>query len=59
MGKYYVTTMVTFYGEVEADSEEQAEQLGWEWEDNFVYDGVYSIEVQEAGDDDEEGEDDD
>jgi hypothetical protein len=58
MAKYYVTTMVTFYGEVEADSEEQAEQMGWDWEDNFVYDGVYSIEVQEA-EDNNEGEDDD
>ena len=54
MAKFYVTTMVTFVGEVEADTAEEAEAKGWEWEDEFMYDGVYSIEVEEMEDDDED-----
>jgi hypothetical protein len=60
MGKYIVKTMVTFYGVVEAESEQDAEQMGWDWEEEYMtYDGVYSIDVEETEDDDEEGEDDD
>ena len=55
MAKYYVQTLVTFGGEVEADSQEEAEQKGWEWEDeDFMYDSVYSIEVEELEDYDSE-----
>ena len=54
MAKFYVTTTVTFVGEVEADTAEEAEAKGWEWEDEFMYDGVYSIEVEEMEDDDED-----
>ena len=47
MAKYYVQTLVTFGAEVEADSEEEAEQKGWEWEDELLYEGVYEIQVEE------------
>ena len=54
MSKYYVKTIVEFVGEVEADTPEEAEAKGWEWEDELVYDGVYSIEVEELEDDSED-----
>lgn len=50
MARFYVKTTVTFCGEVEADSEAEAEQLGWEWEDLLYYDGVYDIKVDELDD---------
>lgn len=54
MAKFQVTTTVTFTGEVEADSQEEAEAKGWEWEDELQYDGVYSIEVEELEDNEDE-----
>ena len=55
MAKFAVTTMVTFYGEIEADSPEDAESAGWEWEsEDFTYDGVYSIEVTEMEEEENE-----
>ena len=54
MGKYQVTTTVTFTGEVEADSREEAEKLGWEWEDELHYDGVYEIVVEELEEEEED-----
>jgi hypothetical protein len=61
MPKYYVKMMIEFVGELEADSEEQAEQLAWtSWgesvDSEITYDGVYSIDVEEI--EDEEDEDD-
>lgn len=48
MTKYFVTTTVTFSGDVEASTPEEAEKMGWEWEDLLHYEGVYSIEVEEV-----------
>jgi hypothetical protein len=61
MTKYYVEMMVEFSGEIEADSREQAEELAWtSWGDSMdneiTYDGVYSIEVAEVDDEEEEDE---
>ena len=56
MPRFEVTTLVEYCGEVEADSREEAEQMGWSWEDNLNYFAVESIEVAEL--DDEEDEDD-
>lgn len=53
MPKYYVKTVVEFSNEVEADSEAEAEAIAWKWEE-LHYDGVYSIEVEELEDDEEE-----
>ncbi len=47
MPKFFVQTTVTFVGEVEAEDREDAEKIGWDWEDELMYDGVYSIEVEE------------
>jgi hypothetical protein len=48
MPKYAITTTVTFYGEVEALDETDAEEQGWNWEsEDFMYDGVYDITVEE------------
>jgi hypothetical protein len=61
MSKYYVKMRIDFAGEIEADSAEEAEKLAWtSWGDSMdndiTYDGVYSIDVEEL---DEEDEDDD
>ena len=53
MAKFYVTTTVTFCGEVEAENRDEAEQKGWEWEDELHYDGVFEITVEEMEDEDE------
>jgi hypothetical protein len=58
MATYIVSTRVDFVQYVEADSEAEAEEMGWAYEMEH-YDGVYSIEVEEiyeAEDDDEDGE---
>ena len=47
MALFSVITTVTFAGEVEADTAEEAEAMGWQWEDELHYDGVYSIDVEE------------
>jgi hypothetical protein len=54
MGKYYVQTVVTFGGEVEADSYEEAEALGWQWEDELLYEGVMEIQVEEQEEEEED-----
>lgn len=58
MGLWYVKNVVEFYGEVEADSQEEAEEKGWYYDD-LNYGGVYSVEVEEivSNEDWEEGED--
>ena len=53
MARFQVTTTVIFTGSVEADSREEAEKLGWEWEDELMYDGVDNIEVDELEDGEE------
>lgn len=53
--------MIEFSGEIEAESREAAEQLAWtSWGDSMdneiTYDGVYSIEVAEVDEEEEEDE---
>jgi hypothetical protein len=53
---------IDFSGEVEADSQDEAEQLAWvSWGagvgDLVSYDGVYSIDVDEIEEEDEDEED--
>lgn len=62
MGRYYVKMRIDFAGEIEADTENQAEDLAWtSWGDTMdnaiTYDGVYSIDVEKMEDDEEEDED--
>jgi hypothetical protein len=52
MPRFYVRTMVEFSQEVEAEDEAAAEELGWNWEDG-LYDGVYTINVEELEDEEE------
>jgi hypothetical protein len=53
MAKYQVTTLVSFTGEVEAENREEAEQKGWEWEDELMYDGVFEITIEELEEEEE------
>jgi hypothetical protein len=62
MGRYYVEMKVDFAGEIEADSKEHAEELAWTmWGDTsdceIQYDGVYSIDVEELREIEEDEED--
>ena len=64
MGRYYVEMKIDFSGEIEADSEADAEALAWtSWGDTsdseITYNGVYSIDVEELPDDEDEEEEDD
>lgn len=50
---------IDFAGEIEADTENQAEDLAWtSWGDSMdnliTYDGVYSIDVEKMEDDEED-----
>jgi hypothetical protein len=55
MPKYEVKVTVDFYGVVEADSEADAEAMGWYWEDEpFQYDGVFDIVVSELEEEEED-----
>lgn len=61
MAKFYVEMLIEFSGEIEADSEEQAEELAWTaWGDtmdsDLTFDNVLSIDVKEVEEEDEEDE---
>lgn len=56
MPRFEITTTVTYTYDVEADSLETAEKLGWEYED-YLYTGtVEDIEVYEYQEDEDEEE---
>ena len=55
MSKYELTVNVTYTYEVEADSPEEAEKQGWEFEDYSHTAEVQDIDVAEL-EDDEDGE---
>ena len=55
MATYLVSTRVDFVQYVEADTEAEAEAMGWEY-DMEHYDGVYSIDVEEIYEPDEDEE---
>jgi hypothetical protein len=54
MPKYFVKTVVEYSNEVEAENEAEAEAIGWKWEDELHYDGVYEITVEELEEDEED-----
>ncbi len=59
MARFYVQMKVDFAGEIEADSKEHAEELAWtSWGDTYdseiTYDGVYSIDVEELDEEEDE-----
>lgn len=47
MGMYRVQVVVNFDYEIECESEEEAEKQGWNWEDYTHYSDVYSIDVED------------
>ena len=53
MAQFYVKTLVTFTGTVEADSEAEAQEIGYYY-DNLNYDGVYDVEVEEIESDEDD-----
>ena len=61
MPKFYVQMKIDFAGEIEAESKDEAESLAWtSWGETYdspiVYDGVYSIDVEELDEEDEDEE---
>ena len=58
MGLYNVTVRVDFDYEVEANSQEEAEEQGWHWEDYAHFADVYSINVEDITPEEDEEEDD-
>lgn len=59
MPLYNVKMMIEFQGEIEADSEADAQDKSWTaWSDNLdseiTYAGVYSIDVDEIEEDEED-----
>lgn len=57
MPKFYVEMRVDFSGEIEAESQEEAERLAI-YDETCSYDGVYSIDVTEIEEEEEEGDED-
>ena len=62
MPRFYVEMRIDFNGEIEAESAEEAEKLAWtSWGDtmdkDITYDGVYSIDVSELDEEDEDEDD--
>lgn len=53
MGTYRIRTLVSYDYEVEADSEEQAEELGWSYEDYPYSASVEEITVEEIEEEEE------
>ena len=56
MPRFEVTTTVEFVGEVEAETREEAEAMGWDWEEHLNFYAVDSIEVYEYPQEDEDEE---
>jgi len=53
MPTYDIKVIVEYNYEVEADNAEEAEELGWQYEDYAFSGEVYSIEVDEQEEDEE------
>jgi len=54
MATYDLKVIVEYNYEVEADSEEEAEELGWHYEDYSFGGEVYSIDVTEQEEEEED-----
>jgi hypothetical protein len=56
MARHTIKTTVTYWYESDDDefaNEKEAEEFGWNF-DNMIYDGVYSIEVEEFENEEED-----
>ena len=56
MARYEITTVVEYVYEVEADDYDTAEKEGWNYEEYPQSASVYSVEVAELEEEDEEDE---
>lgn len=56
MNQYYVESIVKFSGTIEANSKEEAEELGYYME-NLQYDGVDSVDAELVYESEDEEED--
>jgi hypothetical protein len=54
MATYDVKVIVEYNYEVEADSPEEAEEQGWQYEDYAHFADVYSIDITEQESDEDE-----
>jgi hypothetical protein len=54
MPNYRVQVTVNFDYEIEAEDEAAAEQQGWNWEDYAAWSDVYSIDVEELEEEEED-----
>ena len=54
MPNYRIQVTVNFDYEVEAENEKDAEEYGWKWDDYAHYSDVYSIDVEELEEDEED-----
>ena len=62
MPRYYVQMKIDFAGEIEAESQEDAERIASQsWGDTMDaeigFDGIYSIDLEEIEDEDEDNDD--
>jgi hypothetical protein len=57
MKTYDVKVIVEYMYEVDVESEEEAQELGWQYEDYAHFAEVYSIETTLISDDEDENED--
>jgi hypothetical protein len=57
MSLYRVQVRVDFDYEIEADSEAEAEAEGWKWEEYAPWSEVYSIDVEDITEPEEDEED--
>lgn len=57
MKEFYVETLVRFTGTIQAETEAEAEELGYYME-NLNYESVESVEIELVNDYEEEDEDD-
>jgi hypothetical protein len=57
MPTFDIKVVVEYFYEVEADNETEAEELGWHYEDYAFSGEVYSIDVTQTSEDDEDEDD--
>ena len=53
MAQYYVENLVKFVGMIEADSQSEAEELGYYY-DNLEYESVVEVDVEEIEEDEDD-----
>ena len=53
MAQYYVENLVKFVGMIEADSQSEAEELGYYY-DNLEYESVLEVDVEEIEEDEDD-----